>query len=420
MIFHLRLLFRRFPNLAQCLHRFWCTIDRDAARQLHREGGKTRSPMAETGIVFATSRHDDVHAAQRVDGHQGTIDHNLLRSRFEKVGGKLAKEGGRDGFLLMKPNQYVGSLVLSCRVHDTRHGIHRAAAMSLHAHSHRSCHLCSIVQSLLGNGTLFGIVRKHHTHGSELRSGRGTAQHQRHIGHGNHHARICQSHHEGVFLFVFGRSGESSPRKHELASSTLRECGGNDARSQDEHHGSTHHIFVEQMLSVGQNDFISHHGNRQCRSRARGAQSAHHVSLSGGKLQSPSHQLRCEKFARRSDNDHCQSHGGDVPTREDGVQIDNHAHPNEEIGNEEGISHKLDALHQRSHSRDFAIEHDAHEEGTEKPFHSSPFHEPSSQEDQDEHEDILHHSLIETTEKPTRQRGHQQKQSGSDESHAPQ
>ena len=91
-------------------------------------------------------------------GYQRTIDHDLLRSRFEKVGGKLAKEGGRDGFFLMKPYQDVGRLVLSCRVHDARHGIHRAAAMSLHAHAHRSRHFCSIVQSLLCDGALFGIV----------------------------------------------------------------------------------------------------------------------------------------------------------------------------------------------------------------------------------------------------------------------
>ena len=91
------------------------------------------------------------------------------------------------------------------------------------------------------------------------------------------------------------------------------------------------------------------------------------------------------------------------------MQIDNHAHSDEKIGDEEGISHKFDALHQRSYGRDFAIEHDAHEEGAEETFHPCPFHEPSAQEHQDEHKDILHYALIKTTEKPTRQRGHYQK-----------
>ena len=101
--------------------------------------------MTKTRVVFTTTRHYDVHTSQRVDGHQRTIDHDLLRSGIEKVGSKLAEEGGRNRFLLVKPDENIRSLVLSSRVYDARHGIYRPATMGLHAHPHRSCHLSSIV-----------------------------------------------------------------------------------------------------------------------------------------------------------------------------------------------------------------------------------------------------------------------------------
>ena len=316
--------------------------------------------MTETRVELSTTWHHNMHPPQRMNRHQRTINHNLLRSSLKKIRCKLTKEVRQNRFLLVQTDENVRSIVFPSRVHNPRHRIHRPAAVRLHPHPHRGRHLCSVVQTLLCCGALLSIVRKHHTHRSQLSRGRSTPQHQSHIRHRNHHPRIRQSHQQRVLLLAPSIRPQGSPRKHQFACRTFRERRSNDARAQNEHHRRAHHIFVEQMRTIGQNDFIAHHSNGQSRSRARRAQPTHHISFRGIQLQSATHQLRSQQFSCGANGNHRQSHRCNVPARQQRAEIDNHSHTNQKIRNEQGVAHKLNALHQRTRGRHFAIECQAH------------------------------------------------------------
>ena len=89
--------------------------------------------------------------------------------------------------------------------------------------------------------------------------------------------------------------------------------------------------------------------------------------------------------------------------RQERLHVDNHAHADKKIGDEQGIAHKLQMNHQRRRGRNEAVEHDAHQEGPENALDTHKLHEARTQKDEGQHENKLGHGVVVAAEKPAAQ-----------------
>ena len=90
-------------------------------------------------------------------------------------------------------------------------------------------------------------------------------------------------------------------------------------------------------------------------------------------------------------------HGGGNPHNgaavEEQSQIDEHAHTDKEVGDEDGIAGKLDAVHERREARYVAVQNQAREEGTEDALQTYGLGEGGAEEEFGHDEDKLHHGV---------------------------
>ena len=160
------------------------------------------------------------------------------------------------------------------------------------------------------------------------------------------------------------------------------------------------------MRAVGEYDLITHKRDGQRGGGARSGETRHELRLTGAET----HQANAvggEDFAGRArDNHHA---GGDKYTivRSHRLDIDDHAHADEEIRHKEGIAYEIDVVHQWSGGRNLAVERQSDQECAQDTFHTYPFHEAGAEENERQHEDVLHHIVVEAAEKaPTDPREH--------------
>ena len=84
------------------------------------------------------------------------------------------------------------------------------------------------------------------------------------------------------------------------------------------------------------------------------------------------------------------------------THIDEHTHTDKEIGDEEGIAHKLDAVHQRRHTRNISIEHQTRKEGTEESLEPCQLRHGGTQHQQYKDKGKLRHIVAILLEKISR------------------
>ena len=106
-------------------------------------------------------------------------------------------------------------------------------------------------------------------------------------------------------------------------------------------------------------------------------------------------------FAQRCHYRHHYGYIESVPSRKYHLDIDEHSHADEKVRDENGVAHKLDAVHQRRHIGDVAVHDDASEESAK---HALKTYKPGGAARQKHHGEYkyeLHHAVAVVLEKPS-------------------
>ena len=97
---------------------------------------------------------------------------------------------------------------------------------------------------------------------------------------------------------------------------------------------------------------------------------------------------------------------------EEQPDIDEHAHTNEEVGDEEGVADKLYMVHQWRHGRDVAVEDKSGEESTEDTLQPYKACQRGTEKQHGEDKDELHDRVAIAPEKAPRESWHDEQDDG--------
>ena len=230
---------------------------------------------------------------------------------------------------------------------------------------------------------------------------------QREFGEGCRGYRICHRH-----QYIARHRGGLARRGIRGAKHPELDAGGGpggDNRGDgacDEYHK---HCAVEYGLvhhpgAVGQHHVVTDcdHGQGHCRVGCR--QAEHHTPVCRVHPVAFLGYVRGQPFAGQGHGEHHRRDPEGVAFDDD-PHVDHHPYPDEEIGDEQRVAHKLYGVHERRAGGDIAVEH---KPGEECPQHRLKTHhprQPCRQEDHREDEDILGDFLRIALEEPARHPG---------------
>ena len=170
-------------------------------------------------------------------------------------------------------------------------------------------------------------------------------------------------------------------------------------KNHDDH--PVQHVFIHQEDTRFQFNLRTDHHHRQSTGSMGIAQTEQHLT---GSLRHAIDELGepgSYPLGNRCNNDHDENHLDGLTPMEQGTQVDEHPHPNQEVRDEKRITHKLRTVHQRRNVRNQAVQHQASQESTEDTFHACQLRQRRRKEHQGKHKNILHHIVFVGTEEPT-------------------
>ena len=115
------------------------------------------------------------------------------------------------------------------------------------------------------------------------------------------------------------------------------------------------------MRAIRHDDVVAHEGDGERGCRTCGGEPHHDAAFGFRPAKKPLRESGGKPFATSTGEQHHSGDEKDLPTGEHRLHIDEHAHTDEEIGDEKCIADKLDVVHQRAGRGDFTIEHQAYE-----------------------------------------------------------
>ena len=115
-----------------------------------------------------------------------------------------------------------------------------------------------------------------------------------------------------------------------------------------------------------------------------------------------------QPLGSRSHNEHHHHDLDGIASGKQGAQVDEHPHPYQEVRYEEGIAHKFSSIHQRRNVRNEAVQHQSGQECPEDAFESGQFGQGCTEENECQHEDVLHDIVLVLAEEPTGKAGENQ------------
>ncbi len=377
----------------------------DRAAELLGKQAHAVHPQGKARLELGLRRHHEVEAAHRVERNDQAADDHLPLDGGEEVGAQFAEEGVAQALLLVQADDEVGNGVFLHRVADAAHHVHAPTVERLYLHIGRSgefLHAVQLVVAFLagGRGTL-----QHHVERQGRHHRRGGAEQQREVDELGHGVGIVDGQQQAVGRIGGGLEafGRGLAAEHHAARRALGDERTHHAAHQDEDHGAIEHILAQQVGAVGQDDAVAHQHHGQRGGCTRAGEAEHEAALVGRHAKQALRGGRGAPFAQQPDGHHHGGHHESVDVLEQRAHIDDHAHADEKIGDEQGIAHKLDVAHQGRGGGNEAVEHDAHEEGTEDAFHAHQLHQSGSGKHEGEHEHVLHDALVVAAEEPAPQ-----------------
>ena len=212
--------------------------------------------------------------------------------------------------------------------------------MRLYLHIGGGGNLHRLLQSLSALGSSGGFVFEHHVERGDAAFLALGLQHQSDVYQRAHGFGVGNGEHDApAFRRVGLRIGRRAAGGH-LAGGAVGDERTDHARHEYQHHRPVEHVVVEQARAVGQYDFIPHEHNGQRGGGACARQAEHQAAVVGLHLEYLLSGKGGQPFRGDARKGHHRRHE-DCSAMAQRTQIDEHAHADEEIGNEEGIAHKL-------------------------------------------------------------------------------
>ena len=144
-----------------------------------------------------------------------------------------------------------------------------------------------------------------------------------------------------------------------------------------------------------------HHQGYRTSSMSR-CHAKHQIAFVHATMEKETGKEGCNGFSQRAEDTDARHYQYGISSFEQQSRIDQHTYTYQEIGNKDGIADKLNAIHQWRDVRDKAIEHQSGDECSEYALQSYQFAGRRTDKHHCKHEDILHHRVGISSEKPAR------------------
>ena len=134
----------------------------------------------------------------------------------------------------------------------------------------------------------------------------------------------------------------------------------------------------------------------------------HHVACRLGHLEQQAGEVGSHGFSEGSEEGDEEYDPQHIAACEHRPHINEHAHANQEIRDEQRIANKLDAVHQRRHMRNIPVENQSGDECAEDTLQSDGLRAGSAEEQHGHDEDELHDGIGITAQEPACQSWNEQ------------
>ena len=216
------------------------------------------------------------------------------------------------------------------------------------------------------------------------------------IFHGDEHRLVL---HPGVLLWLLLLGQD------DMLGGIFRHEAGDDAGEEDHDDDAVEHLVAEEILARGYLDAQSHHHHGDGSGSMGGGEAKHQVASLAIEAQEPSREIGCQGLAGRAEEGDAGHDQEDASTLEEQVEVDEHTHADEEIGDEEGVARKLQTVHQRRDLRDEAVEDQSSHKGTEDALQANHLGERATEKEDAQDKNKLHDRIAIAAQKPACQSG---------------
>ena len=351
-----------------------------AAAYLGGQSAHGLDPRAETGLVLGLFGHEDGDAGYGVEWDIATRDYRLAVCGAEQLLDFSAHESVDYGGFAVHAENYAVYIALLNAVQDACDGVK----------------VESLDQTDGGVGACGGVggdfqgVLSH-----SLRCARVVVAHVEGEQAFRSYARAVAAHHQSEIRQRLGRYGVGEAYKgfsrcrgpgagfflalggYALGGGFLLELAhfdfggrsrcayrGDGAGYENHEHRAVENGLVHHARAVGENHIVADGHNGQGHCGVGGGQAEHHRAVGGSHAVEPlgcqgSQPFACERY---SQHDRCYEQR---IAFHDNAQIDHHSHAYKEVGDEKGVSHEFDTVHQRRCGWNVAVEHQSGEESSE-------------------------------------------------------
>ena len=135
----------------------------------------------------------------------------------------------------------------------------------------------------------------------------------------------------------------------------FRHHGADDAGDEDHDDDTVQHLVGDQKDARTDFQSHTHHHHRDSTGSMGAGQSEHHVSRRFRQSEQQAGQIGRYRLAERTEEVYQGHNPQHVRPLKQRFHVDEHTHTYQEVGNEDGITRELDAVHQGRHVRDIPI-----------------------------------------------------------------
>lgn len=385
-------------DLRDAVERLGVGVEGDAPVELSGDARDAVDPALEAHLELCFRRDEHVDAPQRVERDGAAQHRDLPVDAGDERLGHAAVVDVRQVLPLMQADDDFRGAEFLHRMDQAAGHVDGPAALCFHLDVDGGRHADRFVQHaqplcacFLALGVVEDHVDRHEWHAPFVGADQGEG-HER-----TDRRRVVQRNHD--FLFVLRLRGAGFCVQGEFLGRVLSGERTDDAREENEHHDSVHHFVAHQGLSRGDVEGCAHHHHGQRAGRVPVAQSEHHPARRLVPPEEPLAGPGGQPFRRGG---RCQDDQHDperVPALEEQADVDEHAHADEEVRDEQGVAHEVDAVHQGRGRGDVAVQHEAREESAEDAFEAAQLAERCAEKNDDQHEDVLEHVVGHVVEK---------------------
>ena len=137
-----------------------------------------------------------------------------------------------------------------------------------------------------------------------------------------------------------------------------------------------------------------------------GSQAEHHVRRRDGQTEDKSSYIAGNHLADSTHDNHDNNHIDGVPAFEKYAYVDKHSHTNQEIGDEDGITDKLQSSHQWGKTWDITVECQSGKESTKHTFQTYKCGDSRTKKQDRKDEDKLCDGIAVMLQEPARHSGY--------------